>query len=88
MTTITSQTKTTAIFLALSAFVFAALTSGCIGAADSQGEGDFSEEATSPDGNEDVGESVAPIRGGVFQGCPAGTWQCGYGCTSTDYGCA
>ena len=74
MTTITSQTKPTAIFLALSAFVFAALTSGCIGAADSQGEGDFSEEATSPDGNEDVGESVAPIRATTSKVKLASNW--------------
>lgn len=88
-----TPSKTTAMFLSLFALVAIACTPGCVGTADSEGEEDFVEEGVAPGDDENVGESEGPLKGGTrgpapSPGCPPGTWQCGYGCTSTDYTCA
>ena len=83
-----SPSKTAAMFLSLFTFVAIACTPGCVGTTDSEGAEDFVEEGVAPGGDENVGESEDLLKGGIFRGCPPGTWQCGYGCTSTDYTCA
>jgi hypothetical protein len=67
---------------ALLALVIVAFASGCIGATETGGEGDFEEgdfleEPTLLEDDENVGENAAPIRGGFLPDpCPSWRLDC------------
>ena len=84
----TLSSKIACMCLSLLAFTAIASTPGCLGSVDAEGEDAITDEAVTPGSGEDVGQSEDAIKGAIFRGCPAGTWWCGYGCTSTDYSCA